>query len=91
MSQDSETLFSITSNHLNTGLRGVPVGTCRTSRVCPEAGVSYVGYANKELAYLDPEAVIYLLLNRDLPTAEQLVEAKTQLKSRRGVPASVIG
>ena len=40
---DSDVLFEITSAHLNTGLRGIPVGTCRTSRVDPQEGVSYVG------------------------------------------------
>ncbi|MFT7521963.1 MAG: hypothetical protein ACI9MC_004115, partial [Kiritimatiellia bacterium] len=47
-------LFEITEAHLNSGMRGFPVGTCRTSRVDPYEGVSYVGYPIKELAHLDP-------------------------------------
>ena len=34
MSQD-EPMFTVHTSHLNTGLRGVPVGTCRTSFVTP--------------------------------------------------------
>ena len=55
---ESNVLFNITETHLNTGLRGFPVGTVRTSRVSPLEGVSYVGYPIADLAQLDPEAVI---------------------------------
>lgn len=87
---NDEVLFEVTRAHLNTGLRGVPVGTCRTSRVDPNEGVSYVGYSIKELAYLDPEAVVFLLLHRELPTDEQLAAFKADLTSRRGVPKSAL-
>ena len=30
---DEETIFSITEGHLDSGLRGIPVGTCQTSYV----------------------------------------------------------
>ena len=49
----SDALFQITENHLNTGLRGFPVGTVRTSRVDPNEGVSYVGQPIKDLAKED--------------------------------------
>ena len=65
-------LFEIKEEHLNTGLRGFPVGTVRTSQVSPTEGVSYVGRPIAELAEKDPEEVIYLLLNKELPSAEQL-------------------
>jgi citrate synthase len=83
-------LFEVTEAHLNTGLRGVPVGTCRTSAVDPYKGVSYVGYPIEELAYKDPEAIAYLLLHRDLPTPAQLAAFKADLIARSGVPASVV-
>ena len=35
MSEASEVLFTVTRAHLDTGLRGIPVGTCRTSKVDP--------------------------------------------------------
>ena len=86
---DSNVLFSITEAHLNTGLRGFPVGTVRTSRVSPQEGVSYVGYPIADLAQLDPEAVIYLMFNKELPNAEQLADFKANLASRAAVDASV--
>ncbi len=60
--------FTITNNHLDTGLRGYPVGTCETSYVDPQEGVSYVGYPIAELAFLQAEDIIHLLFNKELPT-----------------------
>lgn len=87
---DAKDLFTITDGHLNTGLRGFPVGTCRTSRVDPQDGVSYVGYPIADLVKLDPEAVIYLVFNKELPTDAQLAELKADLKRRQGIPANVM-
>lgn len=82
--------FTVEEKHLNTGLRGVPVGTVRTSRVDPQKGVSYVGYPIMELVKRDPEEVVYLLLHKDLPTADQAAEFKKDLQSRAQVPGGVI-
>ncbi len=90
MSDEADVLFSITTKHLNTGLRGFPVGTCRTSRVDPQAGVSYVGYPIQRLADLDPEAVAYLLLERELPADDQLASFKADLKARAGIDPKVL-
>ncbi len=60
--------FTITNDHLDTGLRGYPVGTCETSYVDPQEGVSYVGYPIAELAFLPAEDIIHLLFNKKLPT-----------------------
>ena len=68
---DEKVLLEVTDKHLNTGLRGVPVGTCRTSFVTPDEGVHYCGYPISELANFDPEDIVYLLFNKELPTAEQ--------------------
>ena len=87
---DAKALFTITEAHLNTGLRGFPVGTCRTSLVDPNEGVSYVGYPIAELADREPEEVAYLLLHRELPTSAQLTEFSADLKARRGISASVL-
>ena len=87
---DAEGLFTITEGHLNTGLRGFPVGTCRTSRVDPQTGVSYVGYPIAHLATLEPEAVVFLLLHKELPTQTELATFSADLKARRGVPAAVL-
>ena len=82
-------LFEITQAHLNTGLRGFPVGTVRTSKVDAHQGVSYVGYPVKDLARLDPEAVIYLLFHKELPTSEQLEAFRSDLASRSKIDPRV--
>jgi len=90
MSDSSDVLMEITAGHLNTGLRGYPVGTCRTSRVDPQEGVSYVGYSVKELAYLDPEAVVFLLHNKHLPSDGELAAFKSDLASRSKLDPRVL-
>ena len=49
MGDADEILLELTKKHLNIGLRGVPVGTCRTSFVTPEQGVQYSRYPIKDL------------------------------------------
>ncbi|MEZ4320190.1 MAG: citrate (Si)-synthase [Myxococcota bacterium] len=90
MSDPDAPLFTITRKHLDTGMRGIPVGTCRTSAVDPDRGVSYVGYPIAELAEMDPEAVIHLLLERHLPSATELATFKADLRARSGMPAKVV-
>lgn len=90
MSESPKDLFTITESHLDTGLRGFPVGTCLTSRVDPQEGVSYVGYPIADLVDLDPEDVVYLLLHKSLPTPEQAKAFRADLASRMGLPDSVI-
>lgn len=82
--------FILTDSHLNTGLRGIPVGTCRTSAVSPQDGVSYVGYTISDLADLPCESVIYLLLNKELPTEEQSEALRADLASRAELPEGVV-
>ena len=90
MSEGTNVLFEITENHLNTGLRGFPVGTVRTSKVGKMEGVSYVGYPIADLAYLDPEAAVYLLLNKELPSDAELTAFKADLAARSVIPQSVL-
>ncbi|MBQ70228.1 MAG: citrate synthase [Euryarchaeota archaeon] len=82
-------LFNVTENHLNTGLRGIPVGTCRTSFVTPMDGVHYCGYPISELANFSPEDIVYLLFNKELPNAEQSAAFASDLAGRGHVPSSV--
>jgi citrate synthase len=85
----SDALFHITENHLNTGLRGFPVGTVRTSRVDPMEGVSYVGRSVKDLAKEDPEAVVFLMFNKRMPSAEELSLFKADIASRATVETRI--
>ena len=86
---DEESLLELTTAHLNIGMRGVPVGTCRTSFVTPTEGVHYCGYPISELAMMSPEDIIYLLFNKDLPNIEQSVEFREDLQSRGELPSGV--
>jgi citrate synthase len=67
-----EVLFSITRDHLDTGLRGFPVGTCPISDVDPVKGLSYGGYPIADLAFHEPEEVIHLLLRKEIPDPAKL-------------------
>jgi citrate synthase len=84
-----EPLFTVNSSHLNTGLRGIPVGTCRTSFVTPTEGVHYCGYPIAELAHHAPEDIVYLLFNKELPTDQQSAAFRADLAARGAVPESV--
>ena len=86
---DENSLFELTSSHLNTGMRGIPVGTCRTSFVTPTEGVHYCGYPISELASMLPEDVIYLLFNKELPNPEQSSAFQEELKSRGAIPDGI--
>ncbi|MCB9675405.1 MAG: citrate synthase [Alphaproteobacteria bacterium] len=90
MSDPDAPLFTVTRKHLNTGLRGYPVGTCRTSAVDPDRGVSYIGYPVADLADLEAEAVIHLLLERRLPNEVELAAFRADLRARAGVPAKAL-
>ncbi|MDF1700733.1 MAG: citrate (Si)-synthase [Planctomycetota bacterium] len=82
-------LFEITEDKLNTGLRGFPVGTCRTSAVSPTLGVTYVGYTLEQLKDKSAEEVIYLLLHKELPTPEQTEAFKADLAKRSEIDPAV--
>ncbi len=79
---EDDSLFTISENHLDTGLRGIPVGTCLTSYVDPIEGVHYVGYPVGDLADLEEEDVIYLLLHKTLPSAKESAEFRKELAHR---------
>jgi len=81
--------YTITEKKLDTGLRGYPVGTCWTSGVDPQLGVSYVGYPIAEIAELTPEDVIFLLFNKHLPDADEGEMFKRDLQLRAVVDPAV--
>lgn len=77
-------LFEITKDHLETGLRGFPVGYCVTSHVDPQKGLSYIGRPVSELSSKNPEEVIYLLYYGETGTSSQVAQFYQEL-SRRAV------
>ena len=87
MTELPEIEFTITNAQLDTGLRGYPVGTCETSYVDPQEGVSYVGYPIADLAFMPAEDIIYLLFNKSLPTAEEKAAFTADIAARSEVPA----
>ncbi len=89
MESDDPVLFEVRQSHLNTGLRGLPVGTCLTSAVHAENGVSYGGYPVADLAGLSCEAVIHLLFRKRLPTPDEERAFAAELVSRETVPPLV--
>ena len=89
MSEQPEHLLKLTESHLDIGMRGVPVGTCRTSFVTPEEGVHYCGYPITELAGMTPEDVVYLLHNKELPTPEQSEAFRNELSRRAEIPGDL--
>ena len=78
----SETIFELTESHLNTGLRGIPVGTCRTSFVDPHKGVHYVGYPVGDLADMDPADIIYMLFEKRLPNRQEAQDFRNEMIGR---------
>jgi len=75
-------LFTISEKHLDSGLRGIPVGTCLTSYVDPVEGVHYVGYPVGDLSNLEEEDVIYLLFHKKLPNDEESAAFRKELAHR---------
>lgn len=73
------------------GLRGQVAGKTALSTVgVSGSGLTYRGYDVKDLAEnCEFEEVAFLLLKGHLPTATELAEYKTQLKSMRGLPQSL--
>ncbi len=89
MSEEAKHLLDLTEAHLDIGMRGVPVGTCRTSFVTPAEGVHYCGYPITELAGMLPEDVVYLLHNKELPNAEQSQAFRQDLARRASMPGDL--
>jgi len=85
-----EVLFRITRENLETGMRGYPVGYCPTSYVDPEKGLFYLGKSLKEIAYWDPERVIYLLYFGKEGSEEEIRNFFTQLQRRARLSQEVI-
>ncbi|MDA3962477.1 MAG: citrate synthase, partial [Planctomycetota bacterium] len=90
MSDEPKVLKTITEADLETGLRGVPVGYCTTSFVDPEQGLHYVGHPIPDIAYRDPEEVIFLLLHKRWPEGGELDAFKAEIRKRQHVDPRVL-
>ncbi len=86
----SKVLFEITEDHLETGLRGFPVGYCTTSFVDPVKGLFYRGKAVSELAMHTPEQVMHLLYYGKEGTARELKDFSQMLYDRGHCSQAVI-
>jgi citrate synthase len=78
----SKVLFEVTEEHLETGIRGYPVGYCTTSTVDPEKGLFYGGLPVSDMATWDPLSVIFLLHHGHKPTGAELVPFKKEIEKR---------
>jgi citrate synthase len=78
----SKSLFEITEDNLETGLRGYPCGYCTTSTVDAQKGLFYVGHSVFDLAYKTPEEVISLLYYGKNVTESQRDSLKSEMKKR---------
>lgn len=85
-----ETLFTITKEHLETGMRGFPVGYCTTSYVDPEKGLFYVNKSIFEIALWEPMQVIYLLYHGKQGSRQEVEAFETSLKKRARVSKEVL-
>jgi citrate synthase len=75
-------LFEITKEHLETGMRGFPVGYCVTSFVDPYKGLTYVGKPVAEVQNKYPLEVIYLLYYGQPGTASQIKQFEKELMKK---------
>jgi citrate synthase len=87
---EQEVLFTVTRDCLETGMRGYPVGYCTTSYVDPHKGIFYVGKPISELAFRQPEEVIYLLYYGKEGSAEEIAQFKSELIKRSHVSRRVL-
>ncbi len=84
-----DVLFEVTKEHLDTGLRGFPVGYCPTSYVDPQKGLFYCGKSIVELAYQEPKEVIYLLYKGKMGAPTEIATFIQDLKRRSNLSREV--
>lgn len=85
----SEPIFQMTEEHLETGLRGVPVGYCTTSHVDPYKGLFYKQFPVSELSSWSSEKVIYLLYHGKEPSPSELKSFSELLQRRSEIDPEV--
>jgi citrate synthase len=88
--KNTEVLFEITKEQLETGMRGYPVGYCTTSSVDPEKGLFYAGFPVSEMADWDPLRVVYLLFHGREGNENQLQQFREDIDRRSTLSEKVI-
>lgn len=86
----SEVIFEVTKEHLETGLRGYPVGYCTTSFVDPQKGLAYIDQPISELGFVSPVEVIYLLYHGAKGSKDQIASFQLDLENRAHLSAEVV-
>ena len=86
---DEESIFDLTTAHLNTGMRGIPLEHAEHRSLHPQKVCTYCGYPISELAMMSPEDIVYLLFHKELPNLEQSSEFRENLQSRGALPPGV--
>lgn len=86
----AEVLFEITTDNLETGLRGYPVGYCITSTVDPTKGLFYRGKPVSEIAFWEPEKAIFLLFYGKEGNEEELTDFIKNLRRRSKCSSELI-
>lgn len=85
MTEKKEILFEITEEHLDTGLRGFPVGYCTTSNVDPLKGLFYGGKALDQMAFQEPSRVMFQLYHGREGSDVEVDSFKEDLRHRAGI------
>ncbi len=86
----NKVIFEVTQEHLETGLRGYPVGYCTTSFVDPQKGLFYIDQPISELGNGEPIDVIYMLLNGRKGSQNEINHFFDDLKKRAHLSPKVI-
>lgn len=79
---NSDILFEIREDQLETGLRGYPVGYCTTSTVDPIKGLFYAGYPLSQLSAYTAEEVLFLLFYGRLADPKEQESFQKELQTR---------
>lgn len=82
LAQENDVIFEITKQHLETGMRGYPVGYCTTSSVDPKKGLFYGGKPVADLAKKEPMEVIFQLYYAREARGNELEQFQTELINR---------
>lgn len=85
-----EIIFEITKDHLENGLRNIPMGYCASSYIDPKRGLFYSGHPLKDLVNWEPTSVIYLLLYGYPPSEKELKQFETKLQCRASISENVL-